>query len=50
MRAVDRLNAEWGQGMLRHAREGVAQTWHMRQGRRSPHYTTRWEELLVVAA
>jgi DNA polymerase V len=50
MHTVDHLNAEWGQGALRHAREGVAQTWRMRQGRRSPHYTTRWEELLVIAA
>ena len=45
---VDRVNVEWGRGALRQAREGLAQTWRMRQGRRSPRYTTRWEELPVV--
>jgi len=50
MGAVDRVNREWGRGALRHAREGTDQTWRMRQGRRSPRYTTRWEELPVVGS
>ena len=50
-RAVwDQINARWGRGALRLAREGFVQPWAMRQERRSPAYTTRWADLPVVRA
>jgi len=48
MEALDQVSAQWGRTALRCASEGLAQTWRMRQGRRSPRYTTRWDELPVV--
>ena len=47
---LDRINARWGRGTLRLAREGFVQPWAMRQEHRSPAYTTRWEDLPVVRA
>ncbi|NIC39908.1 DUF4113 domain-containing protein, partial [Aquabacterium sp. A08] len=53
MQTLDALNARWGPGTvalgsaaLRHA---PAPRWAMRQQRRSPRYTTRWDELLTLA-
>ena len=46
----DQINARWGRGTLRLAREGFVQPWAMRQERRSPASTTRWEDLPVVRA
>jgi DNA polymerase V len=45
---LDRINARWGAGTLRVAREGFQQPWAMRQACRSPAYTTCWDELPVV--
>ncbi|MSS73893.1 MAG: Y-family DNA polymerase [Candidatus Latescibacteria bacterium] len=50
MELVDGLNARWGRGRVRFAAEGLKQEWGMRQSRRSPRFTTRWEELPVVRA
>ena len=47
-RAVDRVNAEWGTGTLRFAAEGVDRSWKPKSERRSPRYTTSWDELLTV--
>jgi DNA polymerase V len=47
---LDRINARWGRGTLRLAREGFAQPWAMRQDCRSPAYTTRWADLPVARA
>ena len=47
---LDQVNARWGRGTLRLAREGFVQPWAMRQERRSPASTTRWEDLPVVRA
>lgn len=46
----DRINARWGRGALRLAREGFVQPWALRQEHRSPAYTTRWDDLPVVRA
>lgn len=54
MQALDAVNARYGQGALQIASAGVHRAeaprpgWRMRQERRSPRYTTRWDELLVV--
>lgn len=46
----DEINARWGRGALHLAREGFVRPWAMRQDRRSPAYTTRWDDLPVVRA
>ena len=45
---VDQLNRKLGQNTVRYASMGMRQTWRMRQQRKSPCYTTAWDELLVV--
>ena len=49
MRAVDQLNAEYGRETITLAASGRRQAWRMRSERRSPRYTTDWDELLRVA-
>jgi DNA polymerase V len=48
MAAIDAINREWGSGTIRYAALGLKAGWLMRCARRSPRYTTRWEELAVV--
>jgi DNA polymerase V len=48
MTAIDTINREWGSGTIRYAAVGLRPGWVMRCARRSPRYTTRWEELAVV--
>jgi len=48
MTVMDSLNRQFGTGTIRYAVEGLSQGWRMRSDRRSPRFTTRWEELLVV--
>jgi DNA polymerase V len=45
MKTVDRLNAELGPGTLRYGGEKVSRSWTPRSERRSPCWTTRWEDL-----
>ena len=47
-KAVDAVNAEWGTGTLRFAAEGVDRSWRPKSERRSPRFTTSWDELFVV--
>lgn len=47
---LDRINARWGRGTLRTARESFDRFWAMRQDCRPPTYTTRWDDLPVVRA
>ena len=46
---MDHINARWGAGTLRVAREGFQPPWAMRQNHRSPASTTRWADLPVVS-
>jgi len=55
MRALDGVNARYGRGALQLASAGTPEQkrsrgWRMKQERRTPGYTTRWEELAVVRA
>jgi len=53
MTAVDAVNARFERGSLMLAGAGLAQdkqAWAMRQERRTPGYTTRWEEMPAVRA
>ena len=48
MAALDAINTQWGSGTVRYAAVGLRPPWITRCGHRSPRYTTRWEELVVV--
>ncbi|MBE1427255.1 DNA polymerase V [Desulfomicrobium macestii] len=49
MRVMDRINTVHGRGSLTLAASGLGKkSWHMRQERRSPCYTTSWAELPLV--
>lgn len=53
MRALDAINLRYGRGTLQLASaglEGNGRLWTMRQERKTPGYTTRWEELALVRA
>ncbi len=46
MAALDGVNRRFGRGTLRYALASAPdRPWHMRQERRSPRYTTSWDEL-----
>jgi DNA polymerase V len=48
MRAVDRINRLWGNDTILFGAQGLTHAWQMRQERRSPRYTTRWDEIFSV--
>jgi len=48
MQAVDVINTVWGKDTLFFGAQGLTRTWQMRQERRSPRSTTRWNELLSI--
>ena len=50
MDALDAVNARFGREALRFAASGLERPWRMRQARRSPRFTTVWEELPEVRA
>ncbi|NDY58505.1 Y-family DNA polymerase [Desulfovibrio sulfodismutans] len=50
MCVVDGINARHGRDALTFAASGLARPWRMKQGRRSPRYTTVWDEIPVVRA
>jgi len=49
MAMVDFINQWWGQNTIFFGTQGIGRTWKMRQERRSPRYTTRWGEIVVVS-
>lgn len=52
MQAVDQINALFGKGTIKPAACSLTkdQIWQVRCDHRSPRYTTRWDELMVVRA
>lgn len=48
MATMDAVNQRWGRGTLRTAATGMSKAWEMRSEKRSPRYTTCWDELPVV--
>ncbi|PSJ16349.1 Y-family DNA polymerase [Nitrosomonas supralitoralis] len=48
MKIMDQINAKMGRGTIKLASEGTDQQWKMRQGNRSPGYTTTWDDLVEV--
>lgn len=49
MQAMDKLNAVYGRETLSLASSGRKVAWALRAEKRSPRYTTDWNELLRVA-
>lgn len=52
MEAIDHINARMGAGTIRYAASGIHRErprWQGRLGRRSPRYTTNWNDLLTLA-
>ena len=45
MQAMDHINQTWGRGTVHSAAEGVCKEWKMKREKKSPGYTTRWDEL-----
>ncbi|HEY9823912.1 MAG TPA: DUF4113 domain-containing protein [Stenomitos sp.] len=50
MQVIDSINQQFGKGTIRFAAAGLKQSWSMKQEKRSPRYTTRWDELPQVQA
>lgn len=50
MTALDRINDRWGAGTLRYAATGLHRVWTTQFHRRSPAYTTNWDELPIAMA
>jgi DNA polymerase V len=48
--ALDAVNNRWGAGTLQYASSGITKAWKTQFHRRSPAYTTDWNELPVVNA
>lgn len=46
--AIDSLNQSFGKNTLFWASSGINPRYHVKQNNRSPRYTTRWDEFLVV--
>jgi DNA polymerase V len=45
MQAVDTLNQRYGRGAVKVSTQGAYKDWQMLQARKSPHYTTDWQEV-----
>lgn len=48
MKVIDQINARMGKGSVKLGSEGSNQLWKMKQGSRTPHYTTDWDGLVRV--
>lgn len=49
MAALDRINSQWGRNIIQYGMTTATdRPWSMQQSRKSPAYTTNWQELPVV--
>jgi len=48
MRVMDAMNAKYGKSTVRFGAEGFKRDWTMRSERKSPAYTTRWQDIVRV--
>ncbi len=48
MDALDKLNQRFGRGTVKISTQGAYKSWQMRQERKSPSYTTCWDEIPLV--
>ena len=49
MQVMDQINAVWGRGTLHSAAEGLQKDWKMKREKKSPGYTTCWDQLPVAS-
>lgn len=49
LETVDHLNRRFGRGTVQYAACGFDPAWRLKAEKRSPRYTTRWEEIQVVS-
>ncbi len=45
MGVLDHINQKMGRGSIKLASEGFKQPWRMKQGNKSPNYTTQWSDI-----
>ena len=48
MDAIDGLNTRFGRGIVKVSTGGIRDEWAMKQERKSPNYTTDWDEVPCV--
>jgi DNA polymerase V len=48
MSVMDQINARMDRRAIKLASKGFKQPWKMKQGNKSPNYTTNWDELICV--
>ena len=48
MHSIDRLNKRWGSDTITYVATGIKRPWTMRRSKKSPQFTTQWDELLRV--
>jgi DNA polymerase V len=48
MNALDGLNQRFGRGTVKVSTQGAYKEWQMKQERKSPNYTTDWDEVPYV--
>jgi len=48
MQSIDLYNSSVNHGKIQLASEGLGKPWHMKQTRKSPRFTTGWNELLTI--
>ena len=48
MLALDTLNQRFGRGTVKVSTQGAFKDWQMRQERKSPNYTSDWDEVPIV--
>ena len=49
MTVLDQINQKYGKGTLGSGQEGFNKQWVMRSDKKSPEYTTKWDQLIAVA-
>lgn len=49
MDTMDKINGRYGRGTVRISAQDDGQGWEMRQERKSPKYTTCWQELPLTS-
>ncbi len=45
MLVIDEINAFWGRNTIFYGANGLKREWQMKQTRKSPHYTTLWQDI-----
>ena len=49
MSTMDCINAKMGRESIKLASEGFARPWKMKQGNKSPNYTTHWDQIPIAS-